>query len=89
MPRYKVAILRPDCRLSATVVRFLVACDEEAVIHMPLKDAGDAALNLMFAPRKSVFVDLLRRNVPVRDGRHEIDQFDNDDARYLLLLSDG
>jgi acyl-homoserine lactone synthase len=35
-----------------------------------------------------VFVDLLRWNVPVRDGRHEIDQFDDDHARYLILLSD-
>jgi len=58
------------------------------LLDTTLRDAGDAALNLMFAARKSVFVDLLRWNVPVRDGRHEIDQFDDDTARYLILLSD-
>ncbi|WP_372857624.1 acyl-homoserine-lactone synthase [Sphingomonas sp.] len=58
------------------------------LLDTTLHDAGDAALNLMFAARKSVFVDLLRWNVPVRDGRHEIDQFDDDLARYLILLSD-
>lgn len=58
------------------------------LLDTTLETAGDAALNLMFAARKSVFVDLLRWNVPVRDGRHEIDQFDDDQARYLILLSD-
>lgn len=58
------------------------------VLDTNLRSAGDAALNLMFAARKSVFVDLLRWNVPVRDGRHEIDQFDDDDARYVIVLSD-
>jgi acyl-homoserine lactone synthase len=58
------------------------------LLDTTLKEAGDAALNVMFAARKSVFVDLLRWNVPVRDGRHEIDQFDDDHARYLILLGD-
>jgi acyl-homoserine lactone synthase len=58
------------------------------LLDTTLKDAGDAALNVMFAARKSVFVDLLRWNIPVRDGRHEIDQFDDTNARYLILLSD-
>jgi len=58
------------------------------LLDATLKEAGDTALNLMFAARKSVFVDLLRWNVPVRDGRHEIDQFDDDHARYLILLTD-
>jgi len=58
------------------------------LLDTTLKDAGDAALNLMFAARKSVFVDLLRWDVPIRDGRHEIDQFDDDHARYLILLTD-
>lgn len=53
-----------------------------------LEIADDATLDVMFAARKSVFVDLLKWNVPVRDGRHEIDQFDDDHARYLILLSD-
>jgi acyl-homoserine lactone synthase len=58
------------------------------LLDTTLRNAGDAALNVMFAARKSVFVDLLRWNVPVRDGRHEIDQFDDDHARYLILLTD-
>ncbi|MCM8732423.1 acyl-homoserine-lactone synthase [Hephaestia sp. GCM10023244] len=39
----------------------------------------------MFAARKSVFVDLLRWDVPVVGGRYEIDQFDDEHARYLVL----
>lgn len=58
------------------------------VLDTTLRKAGDAALNLMFAARKSVFVDLLRWNVPVRDGCLEIDQFDDDNARYVILLTD-
>lgn len=58
------------------------------LLDTTLKDAGDAVLDLMFAARKSVFVDLLRWNVPVRGGRHEVDQFDDEWARYLILLSD-
>jgi N-acyl-L-homoserine lactone synthetase len=58
------------------------------LLDTTLSGAGDAALNLMFAARKSVFVDLLRWNVPVRDGRHEIDQFDDAHARYIILLND-
>jgi N-acyl-L-homoserine lactone synthetase len=58
------------------------------LLDTTLRTAGDAALNMMFAARKNVFVDLLRWNVPVRDDRHEVDQFDDDHARYLILLSD-
>ncbi|WP_457354258.1 acyl-homoserine-lactone synthase [Sphingomonas sp. UYP23] len=45
----------------------------------------DAILRAMFAARKSVFVDLLKWNVPVLDGRYEIDQFDDVHAHYLVL----
>lgn len=58
------------------------------ILDTTLRKAGDAALNLMFAARKSVFVDLLRWKVPVRDGCLEIDQFDDDHARYVILLTD-
>lgn len=50
-------------------------------------NTGGGALDAMFAARKNVFVDLLRWDVPVRDGR-EIDQFDDVHARYLILLAD-
>jgi acyl-homoserine lactone synthase len=39
----------------------------------------------MFEARKQVFVDLLKWDVPVLEGRYEIDQFDDEHARYLIL----
>jgi len=47
--------------------------------------ASDAALRAMFAARKSVFVDLLKWDVPVLEGRYEVDQFDDLNAIYLIL----
>ena len=47
--------------------------------------AGDAVLRAMFAARKSVFVDLLKWDIPVIAGRYEVDQFDDPDATYLVL----
>ena len=43
------------------------------------------ALRAMFAARKQIFVDLLKWNVPVIDGRYEIDQFDDDVATYVIV----
>lgn len=45
-------------------------------------------LDEMHRHRKQVFVDRLKWDVPVVDGVLEIDQFDNDDAVYLLALDD-
>jgi acyl-homoserine lactone synthase len=45
----------------------------------------DAVYRSMFAARKSVFVDLLKWDLPVLDGRYEIDQFDDPHARYLII----
>lgn len=42
-------------------------------------------LRAMFVARKEVFVDLLRWNIPVLDGRFEIDQFDDEHAIYLVV----
>lgn len=42
-------------------------------------------LKAMFEARKQVFVDLLKWDVPVVDGRYEIDQFDNEHAVYLIV----
>ncbi|MDZ7281340.1 autoinducer synthase [Sphingomonas sanguinis] len=42
-------------------------------------------LRRMFAARKAVFVDLLGWDVPVVDGRLELDQFDDGEARYLVV----
>lgn len=53
-------------------------------------DATDAVLRAMFAARKSVFVDLLKWNVPVLEGMYEVDQFDDANAIYLVLAdADG
>lgn len=44
-----------------------------------------AVLRAMFAARKSVFVDLLKWDVPVIDDTYEVDQFDDEHATYLIL----
>ncbi len=46
-----------------------------------LGNPSDAA---MFEDRKRLFVDLMRWDVPVVDGRFEIDQFDGADATYIV-----
>lgn len=43
-------------------------------------------LSSMFEDRKRLFVDLLRWQVPVVDGRFEMDQFDGPDAIYLVSV---
>lgn len=47
------------------------------------------ALRAMFEARKRVFVDLLKWNVPVLDGRFEVDQFDDEHAVYLLIADES
>ena len=41
-------------------------------------------LDTMFRDRKRVFVDRLKWNVPVVDGVYEKDQFDTEDATYIV-----
>ena len=38
----------------------------------------------MYRDRKRVFVDWLKWKIPVTDGKYEIDQFDSDNAVYLI-----
>src|SRR3546814_20692238 len=45
-------------------------------------------LGAMFAARKELFVDLLKWDLPVLDGRFEIDQFDTPAAHYLILADE-
>jgi acyl homoserine lactone synthase/acyl-homoserine lactone synthase len=45
-----------------------------------------AALRAMFTARKEVFIDLLKWDLPVLAGVYELDQFDDPDAEYLILL---
>ena len=47
--------------------------------------AKEPLLHAMFEARKQVFVDLLKWDVPVLEGRYEIDQFDNEHAIYLII----
>lgn len=43
------------------------------------------AIDSMHVDRKRVFVDRLKWNVPVVDRQYEVDQFDTDDAVYLVV----
>jgi len=45
----------------------------------------DELFRSMFEDRKRVFVDLLKWDVPVIDGRYEVDQFDSDNATYIVI----
>jgi N-acyl-L-homoserine lactone synthetase len=54
-------------------------------IHRPDRAAPDPVLRAMFAARKSVFVDLLKWDVPVLEDAYEVDQFDDQHATYLIL----
>ncbi|MDV3458270.1 acyl-homoserine-lactone synthase [Sphingomonas sp. HF-S4] len=56
-----------------------------SLIDTTKQAACDAAMRNMFAARKEVFVDLLGWDVPVLDGRFELDHLDNEHARYLIL----
>jgi N-acyl-L-homoserine lactone synthetase len=47
------------------------------------------ALVSMFEARKQVFVDLLKWEVPVIDGRFEIDQFDDEHATYIIVADES
>jgi N-acyl-L-homoserine lactone synthetase len=49
----------------------------------------DRTLRAMFEDRKCVFVDLLKWDVPVLEGRFEVDGFDNSHATYLIVADEG
>jgi N-acyl-L-homoserine lactone synthetase len=49
---------------------------------------SDRTLRAMFEDRKSVFVDLLKWDVPVLEGRFELDAFDDRHATYLIIADD-
>lgn len=60
------------------------------VVQSRAEPVSDSVLRGMFAARKSVFRDLLKWDVPVIDGRYEVDQFDDAHATYLILTdTDG
>lgn len=49
----------------------------------------DRTFRTMFEDRKSIFVDLLRWDVPVLDDRFEVDEFDNEQATYLIVADEA
>ena len=49
---------------------------------------GNRTLRTMFEDRKSVFVDLLQWDLPVLDGRFELDEFDDEHAIYIIVADD-
>ncbi|WP_067736044.1 acyl-homoserine-lactone synthase [Novosphingobium naphthalenivorans] len=52
---------------------------------MAAPDTRHTLLSNMFAARKRVFIDLLKWDLPVTNGRYEIDRFDTPQAAYLML----
>lgn len=53
-----------------------------------LEPCSDRTLRTMFEDRKSVFVDLLKWDVPVLDGRFELDEFDDAQATYIIIADE-
>jgi len=53
-----------------------------------MSEANGPLLRAMFEARKRVFVDLLKWDVPVLAATWELDHFDNEDARYIII-ADG
>ncbi len=55
------------------------------LVDTSTESGSDAVFQSMFAARKRVFIDLLKWDLPVLAGRYEVDAFDNEHARYLIL----
>ena len=58
------------------------------MIYIETRTGGPGSsdiLKSMFEARKRVFVDLLKWEVPVLDGRFEIDEFDDPHATYIIV----
>ncbi|MGQ0590906.1 MAG: acyl-homoserine-lactone synthase [Sphingosinicella sp.] len=58
------------------------------VVERARQPLADETLRSMFEARKRVFVDLLKWDVPVLEGRFELDQFDDEQAIYLVVHDD-
>lgn len=46
---------------------------------------GNRTLRAMFEDRKSIFIDLLKWDLPALHGRFELDEFDNEHATYIII----
>lgn len=58
------------------------------VIDNQLAPQNRSLLQSMFADRKRLFVDLFGWDVPVVDGKCEMDQFDNRHTIYLIVAEE-
>jgi acyl-homoserine lactone synthase len=58
------------------------------IIDNHLADGQCRPLATMFADRKLQFVDFFDWDVPVVDGRYEVDQFDGPHAVYIIAVDD-
>lgn len=58
------------------------------VEEQPRRPLDNQALRAMFEARKQVFVDLLKWDVPVLEGRYEVDRFDDEHAVYLIVTNE-
>lgn len=58
------------------------------IVEQGFSRPGNRTLRAMFEDRKSVFVDLLKWDLPVLDGRFELDQFDDEHATYLIVADE-
>jgi len=57
------------------------------IVEQHLDPTNRRLLETMFADRKRLFVDLFGWNVPVVEGRYEIDQFDTPHTVYLIAAN--
>jgi N-acyl-L-homoserine lactone synthetase len=55
------------------------------IIDKSNRDQFPDLLKSMFADRKRIFIDHLQWDLPVTNGRYEIDQFDDQYAVYLIV----
>jgi N-acyl-L-homoserine lactone synthetase len=56
-----------------------------AIVNATNREQEHVVLRSMFEARKSVFIDLLKWDIPALAGRYEVDHFDNPHAYYIIL----
>ena len=59
------------------------------IIETTMASTDRRPLETMFADRKQQFVDFFDWDVPVVDGRFEMDQFDTQDAVYIIAADES
>lgn len=59
------------------------------VVSTANRSRHGAALSAMHADRKRVFIDTLKWDLPVIDGAFEVDEYDTEEAIYLIVQDRG